>query len=328
MKIAPLSTIGFLLLCLVAWPAPLAAQEGGEAACKTALQKELAKEQRLYRAVLFGEPSATGATLGKVKFDSEGDPWIKIRETGDTWASVSGKGEDSITNAQAAQKFGMSVEAATSAGMGTTRVDDEGVIFIKVVIPAQGINEWRTALTYQNDEDMDESAEIQWKRGIFDTKRTLTSELVPYLTQSMRALQCRTVVMCEAVEQSITAEEGTVLEIDVPGCLPASRPAIAACQLGAAERPNPEESNMRTYCQTIADQMLEREADLLKLAVEYDAAYRTILQFAGNFDLFLQEFRWPLTFTIRSAAGIIGQLNRIPCFLSTCDAYPKKEDLR
>ena len=77
-----------------------------------------------------------------------------------------------------------------------------------------------------------------------------------------------------------------------------------------------------TYCYNAAEEILEHEREMLKLLVEYDAAYRSVLQFAGIFDEFLQEYRWTLIGHIRQAASMIGWLDNIPCFLSSCDEYP------
>ncbi|MDD5469911.1 MAG: hypothetical protein PHO92_03915 [Candidatus Peribacteraceae bacterium] len=305
----------------------LCAAQVGEDLCKKATHNELAKEQRLYRAVLFGEPSATGATLGKVKFDKDGDPWIKVRnETGGkNWASLSGKGEQDKkkSDTEAAQDLGIDPNAASQAPIGTTFSDENGILWIKT------FDGWKTALSFQTDEDMEfdrgkssgTSAELEAKRGIFDTQRTLTSELIPFLVSSMRAFQCRTQYVCATIDASISTVTQSA-QLNVPGCLPEERALVPACRFAAEERQESEAARVQRYCILIGNEMLRREADLLKVAVEYDAAYRTILQFAGNFDLSLQELKWPLTFTIRQATGILGQYNRIPCFLGNCDASP------
>ncbi len=309
----------------------LCAAQASEDLCKKAAHSELAKEQRLYRAVLFGEPSATGATLGKVKFDKDGDPWIKVKnETGGkNWASLSGKGEQGSkkSDAEAAQDLGIDPNAAAQAPIGTTFSDDRGIMWIKT------LDGWKTALSFQADKDMEfardqssgTSAELEVRRGIFDTQRTLTSELIPFLVSSMRAFQCRTQYVCTTIDASISNAESSA-QLNVPGCLPEERPLIPACRFAAEERQESEAARVQRYCILIGNEMLRREADLLKFAVEYDAAYRTILQFAGNFDLSLQELKWPLTFTIRQATGIIGQYNRIPCFLGNCDASPIEDE--
>jgi|GEM_PF-1251825 len=305
----------------------LCAAQASEDLCKNAMHDQLAKEQRFYRAVLFGEPSATGATLGKVKFDKDGDPWIKVKNVrGEkNWASLSGKGSQDTkkSDAEAAEAFGMDPDAAARAPIGTTFSDESGILWFKT------LDGWKTALSFQKDEDMEfdegktdgTSSELEARRGIFDTQRMLTSELIPFLVSSMRTFQCRTQYVCDTVNASIATTEPSA-QLNVPGCLPEERMLIPACRFAIEERQESEAARVQRYCILIGNEMLRREADLLKFAVEYDAAYRTILQFAGNFDLSLQELKWPLTFTIRQATNIIGQYNRIPCFLGNCDASP------
>ena len=50
-----------------------------------------------------------------------------------------------------------------------------------------------------------------------------------------------------------------------------------------------ENATVYTYCSQGGPQMVEREIEMLKMLIEYDASYRTLLQFAGFFDEFLQD---------------------------------------
>ena len=274
-------TIGILagICSLLASPEVVQAETSPNS-CKQEIHDALAKEQRIYRSTLFGEPNATGATIGHVRFaygcnsnpDSQenqtASPWIKVGE--DKWKNVSDKETD--------------------------------------------------------DECIEDNAEIPSRRGIFDTQRTLTSELIPYLMQSVRAVQCKTLTLCERVERSINAGEDasdTMESVQPLGCIEEkNQPYFESCRFAKGDGTLSNDAEVRTYCPRIVKEMLQRESDLLRLAVEYDAAYRSMLQFAGNFDLSLKEFRWPFVATLRHAAGIIGQLSRIPCFLASCDASP------
>lgn len=160
--------------------------------------------------------------------------------------------------------------------------------------------------------------------GIFETKRVLTSTLIPYLLQNIRALDCNASRICMQTQFSLRQTGSTVVPIDELqplGCIKFTNlVTFADCHL--AEGEVNDMSNVITYCSEVSNQMLSRESALLKLAVEYDAGYRSTLQFAGMFDLFLEELRWPMTGSIRQAASLVGQLNRIPCFLSSCDESP------
>jgi len=160
--------------------------------------------------------------------------------------------------------------------------------------------------------------------GIFETKRVMTSTLIPYLLQNMRALSCNTNRICMQAQYSLRQTGNSVIPIDALqplGCIKFENlVTLQECHL--AEGEVNDMANVITYCSDVSNQMLSRESALLKLAVEYDAGYRSTLQFAGMFDLFLEELRWPMTGSIRQAASLIGQLNRIPCFLSSCDESP------
>jgi hypothetical protein len=309
------------------FPSVVSAQASNEDTCVLAINKALSREQRTFRAVLFGEPSVKDSPVGLVKYDGEGKPWIRIRpapkegdsqsQEEDTWASVSGEGDDEKDISEAAEDFGLSQDAAASAPEGTMRADEDRKIWIKIG------GSWKEAVGFKEDDEI--SGDIPEGTGIFGTRRMMTSELVPYITQGVRTLQCKTSVLCAQVKNSFNGAGG---QAGPPGCTPEVRPAIPECDFSTTDGGLTESSRLLDYCELVSQEMLKHEADLLKLAVEYDAAYRSILQFAGNFDLALREFRWPLTFTFRQTAGIIAELGRIPCFLGSCDAYPDTPEFR
>lgn len=243
------------------------AEEASVGTCRDFVHTSLAREQRLYRSVVFGLPEPRDAIVGEVRFDSSGSPWIKSAEN--VWTNVN-----------------------------------------------------RETLS---DAEMSSHGEIPARPSIFATKRVLTSELVPLLTQAYRALDCRIGIVCRTVEQSIAVGDDAAsseMEIREPGCVIAKALPADACRIVAGEEQKAAEADIRTYCRSVGEELLLREGDLLKLSVEYDAAYRSLLQLAGNLDLFLQEFRWPLSGTLRKAAAVLGSLHRIPCFTAACDAFP------
>lgn len=258
--------IGLLLVLIV--PLSVGAQTN-TTKCIDHVNRKLASEQRRYRAVLFGQPKAEKSPLGHVRFDGDGDPWVKIEE--DKWITPNEPG-----------------------------------------------------LEY-TDSGMDSLAEFRSGSGIFMTKRVLTSELVPYLMQSIRAYQCRMDTICALTEEStsIGEDEGPQeVEVHPIGCMREELRSYKSCHLADSPQDPTAKPVASTYCQAVAREALHREAEMLRLAVEYDAAYRTMLQFAGDFDQFLKEFRWPLTNTLRDATYLIGWLERIPCFIGSCDDWP------
>lgn len=250
--------------------------------CREKVNYELAREQRLYRAYLFGKRKAEDAPIGEVRYDSEGWSWLKDEE--DTWIN--------------------------------SHPDNQGLQWTDLQMDLQY-----------------EHARILPIIGIFETKRVLTSELLPYLLQSIRALECRTKALCEVARFSEIQQGDEPVDagiIDTVGCIKFTgmqtwpechfaRPAKSGSGADIVHQ-----ADSRSYCDQVGNQMIRREVELLKLLVEYDAGFRTLLQFAGNFDIFLRELRWPLSGTVRQAAQLLGQLERIPCFLSSCDSAPEE----
>ncbi|OGJ55587.1 hypothetical protein A3D88_00640 [Candidatus Peribacteria bacterium RIFCSPHIGHO2_02_FULL_52_16] len=257
-----------------------AAAQTPSGACLQAVNKELSREQRIYRTMLFGFTKAADAPLGDRRYDKEGNAWIKMRKN--SWRSQT-KG------------FG-----------GATWSDAQMDLMV----------------------ERDFMAATPVRRGIFETKKALTSELIPPLLQSFRAFRCRVEAVCKAVSLSIPqsgSTEGKILKVETPGCMDFAMSPVEACMLGAEKDADGtfahkgDEAVARTYCTHVGQQLLERESDVLKLAVSYDAAYRSLLQFAGHFDLFLEEFRTSISTPIRQAVSLLGQLQQIPCFISQCD---------
>ncbi len=231
--------------------------------------------------------------------------------------------------------------AAADEDTGNTRYTTLGTAWIKV-----GPYTWRTAArgfsgaTY-SDADIDATTvwpgmnEIANKtpqgpvRGIFETLGVQTSELITPLLQSMRALQCRTAAVCESVRQTRTQQtaDGRLL-IRVPGCEDFRMPLIESCNFKnpLASAPDPllsinslDEQVAAGECERQRDGLLTLKAAELRLAVAYDASYRSLLQFAGNFDSFLGEFNGSVLTPLQDATEIISHLSRLPCFISQCN---------
>ncbi len=213
---------------------------------------------------------------------------------------------------------------AEEAGVSEVRHDQEGRAWIKV-----RPDEWRSAAAgfedmVRTDSEIQAEGDTAPRRGIFETRRVLTSRLIPYLTQSLRAFQCQLANICERVYASIHVEYETPVPftISVPGCRKEESETIPACHVAATQQGKDAEADALGYCNRVSLELLKREAELLKMATEYDAAYRSLFQFVGMFDGFLVKWRQTIAGTLRQAAGIVGLLRRIPCFLSSCDEYP------
>lgn len=155
------------------------------------------------------------------------------------------------------------------------------------------------------------------RRGLFEIRHASTSELIPALTQSIRALQCRLAAICLSVEKARETSTPTVT-VDAAGCVSMSFPRFAGCAFTKDSNPAlPIDITAR--CLESADALLSREIGLLEMLVSYDAGYRSLLQFAGAFENFTNTLRFPLVRPLWETASILGQLDRIPCFISQCD---------
>ena len=270
-----LSLLLALLLCSA--PLTLHAKEPSADECRNRTNRELAHEQRLYRAYLFGKRLAEDAPIGDVRYDRDGWAWLKSDDSSTPWIN--------------------------------SHQDNQDLQWSNTVMDNQ-----------------DEHGEILPIKGIFETKRVMTSELLPYLLQAIRALECRTASLCEIsrISEIQSGEDPVTIDAVRPnGCIEFKKVQTwPECHFAVPDLSIDTQVDSRNYCDEITSQLIRREAEQLKLAVEYDAGFRTLLQFAGNFDIFLREIRWPITGTLRQAARMIGQLERIPCFLSSCDSSP------
>lgn len=248
----------------------MSAQEVGIDACRTDVNRALAREQRFFRNVLLGKKHTKDARIGSVYYAVGDVPYIKT----DT-------------------------------------------------------NTWITLLPNYapwNDSNMELNAETPARRGIFETRGVLTSDLVPALTQSVRALQCRADIVCATAMASLDIKgvDPTNLFIEVPGCIDTDpgRISFPGCQLVAADEKVAVGYDIFKYCEGAAKNLVAYEADNVRMLTEYDAANRSLLQFAGFFDAFLGDWEAPLTGTLRQATGLLKAFSRIPCFISSCDSAP------
>lgn len=277
--------MGMLML-----PTPSFAQEKSatSSACLNDIYQSFGRETRIYRSVLFGLKKAADVPLGTVRFSREGDAWMKTAPN--TWKSYA-KGFQSTTWSD--MLMDQQTEREVSAKDKIAKRD----------IPASD----------------------PFRRGIFEKKQLLTSEIVPELIQSIRALQCRLRAQCEVASVSQSKNPGEKVYIQPDGCLEFEYTTFAGCR--SAYNPTDitaggavfDPALVQRQCLKANTDLLAREMDLLKLVVAYDAGYRSLLQFAGVFEKFIVELRFPLLNPLWDASKMIGQFNRIPCFLAQCN---------
>lgn len=264
---------GFLLLLSLPLPAGAAA-DLGIPECADPTLAALSKDQRIYRAVVYGSKKAADLPVNAMLYDKEGKAWVKKAKN--SWTPLPSAG------------------SASSSSAGAT----------------QGASQ-------QSDDSMDKAKENPTREGILERKRTATSDLIPDLTQSLRALQCRLRATCAASEKSqIAKPSDSTVKVQPYGCVEFELPVFRGCDVSpgisvAFVTPN--------SCINAADALFAQERNLLNLSIAYDASYRTIAQFSGMFEGFLSEFRFPLLNPLWQTVRVLGGLKNIPCFLSQCE---------
>jgi hypothetical protein len=213
---------------------------------------------------------------------------------------------------------------AREAAVSEVRYAKDKSIWVKV-----SPNEWRsTALGYENvtwfNFLVESQEDVKPREGIFQTRRRLSTELVPHLTQSLRSFRCRLDQLCTLFEQSqgITEDGAQDVTVEALGCVPVETQSIRECHLAYGESAVHQSGRLREYCAAMTTSLFEREVDILKLTIEYDASYRSVLQITGMTRAFLESFRGTVLGSIRSAANMVMSLGRLPCFISSCDDFP------
>jgi hypothetical protein len=176
----------------------------------------------------------------------------------------------------------------------------------------KSLNEGNTGTTW-SDRLMDEQSDIKDRRGLLEMRKTPTSDIIPPLLQSMRALQCRLRAVCLAVSQSSGAKEGEKIKVQPIGCQEFELPVFAGCKAASVVETVP------VNCNESVDAIIRRESQLLQLVVAYDAAYRTLMQFSGIFEDFLKDFRFPLLEPLWQTVRTLGQFDNLSCFAGQCD---------
>lgn len=210
---------------------------------------------------------------------------------------------------------------AAKESVNALRLDKFQVLWLKGNPNAWGASDGRVA----TDAEIDQTAVFKNRKGLLDVRGVLTSELVPSLTQSYRGFTCAVEAVCKHASltpsetTALTREDGLV-SITTPGCNPVLLPATAFQSCGEAGA-NDYASNIiaEQFCRPAALAMLTREAELLKMTVSYDAAYRSLLQFMGSLDGFAASFEGDLLRPLEQTVSIASQLSRIPCFLAQCN---------
>ncbi len=275
------ASAGLLLLLLL--PASLSSAQGVPASpsgseCLTDLYDAFGREHRLERAVLYGKAKPEDAPVTSVFYDDEGNAWAKTGP--DEWKSPNDGFE------------------------GTTWTD----------LQMERQSE-KDLLCEKNEPELQASCVKLPRRGIFEIKKTPTSDLIQPVVQSVRALQCRLRAICALAAQSVNKPDDETITITLDGCLPMTFPVLKGCR----ELSPTVLEVMPGMCQSARRQLVNREMQLLTLSMSYDASYRSLAQFAGMFQEFLLQFRFPLIEPLWQTVRMLGGMKDIPCFESECN---------
>lgn len=206
----------------------------------------------------------------------------------------------------------------------SVRYDRDGNAWMK-----QGNNQWRSLAagfegTTWSDMLMDSRAEFTPRRGILETEKILTSELLPSILQAFRAMQCETRAVCEAAIASQSQDAPDPVRSQPIGCIEFTFPRFNQCR---ERQTTPEGGEQRTHagdveinlCEDVRTMLLSHEEQVLAMMIAYDSSYRSLLQFAGHFDDFLAMFREPLLLPLWQTLHVFQNFTSIPCFNAQCD---------
>jgi hypothetical protein len=238
-------------------------------------------EQRLFRAVIFGEKEPAKQPIGAVLFDDDGVGWTKTAR--DEWKTLD---EDK---------------------KGETRSDRDMQ------------DTWETDdLCSSEDPRVKAGCVALPRRGILETRKAVTSELIARgILPSVRAFECRLASVCRAMELStdpVEEDAPDTIDVEVPGCEKMTVPRMMACVPAEDEAIAPPTD----ACDRVAEMVLRHEYSAIRLATSYDS-YRSYLQIAGIFDTFSAGFSQAILDPLIAAIKSMRTFSRIPCFVGQCD---------
>lgn len=260
MSLHRLTAIGLLCMLLPATIPVVSAQNIETVSCTAQVYGSMAHEQRLYRSVLFGQKASKDLPIGSVRYDKDGNSWIK--KSNNLWRTLADSRQNDLLD----------------------------------------------------DSEMDSEADVPVRRGIFETRKAPTSDLLPSMLQAYRAFGCRLRAVCSTESQSQqVAAQTTDIQVQPLGCIQFDEKVFPACRAAQQGSVSPD------GCVSSVDAILDHERALLTLTIAYDSAYRTLLQFEGVFEGFLNDFQFPLLQPLWQTVRAIGSLSKLPCFLGQCD---------
>lgn len=167
------------------------------------------------------------------------------------------------------------------------------------------------------------------RKGIFETQRRLTSELVTPIIETYRVYRCRSLDVCTVLTASFGTNGGQI-DVQPLGCARETLDRYPECFLGAGgltQGVQSDTTDLVQQCRSVMEKTLRAEQAILRLAVGYDAGYRSMLQMAGMMDWMLEGFPTAALKAISEMVNMLGKLHQIPCFIGQCD-NPRSDYLK
>lgn len=208
-------------------------------------------------------------------------------------------------------------QEAVDLPQGAVRMDDLGNAWLKTGDDAWGrLGDTETL----NDAEMDDRGFPPVRRGIFQTRATLTSDLLPSVVQSLRAFQCRLAAVCKAAEDSLEADDpDAVLTIQTDGCIEQEVPVLDACRAPDGDSTSLSQIEVGIgSCAAAASALFDWEATVLEGLVTYDSSYRSLAQVSGMFQGTPLSFSNILFSSLQGTLSVLKEVEAQPCFLASC----------
>ncbi len=155
--------------------------------------------------------------------------------------------------------------------------------------------------------------------GYIEMRGRMTSELIEPMVESYRVLRCRSVAVCKAMQQSFDPAGDTTLTIRTLGCEDRDIEQYTECGFDDDSRYQDQIAVLEGQCGALMNDSLAAERATLKLAVSYDAGFRSALQLGGMIDWMQGDFPSEVLSPIRDMVNLLGKLHEIPCFTGQCD---------
>ncbi|MES2907253.1 MAG: RNA polymerase sigma factor region1.1 domain-containing protein, partial [Pseudomonadota bacterium] len=134
----------------------------------------------------------------------------------------------------------------------------------------------------------------------------VSSEQIEDVLAQLNEMGINVIEADEADAEEREAEDDEPVKVQPDGCIEFEMPQMKACK--TVELTTFDNGACNGQARTIVD----RETRMLELLFAYDASYRTLMQFAGTFEEFLTDFRFPLLQPLWQMVRTLGEFDNLP----------------